>query len=182
MAKHLGMLLVYAFCAVFPAYAHADQDRSEVEVRVRADVTKDLESLWQPDSLVGRVCLDGRPAAEFPGEVVEYWVNMECAFCGIVEPMLAQRQNSGVCIVARHVPTREYGESMKKALSYEARKKFSVNGANIFWDKVIPKTAKALHLPYEASLLLAFQEAVMRELKRMQDESGYVSAWEPKTA
>jgi hypothetical protein len=75
--------------------------------------------------------------------------------------MQAQRRNADVCIVVRHIPTREYRESMKKALSYEALKTFSVNGANIFWDKVIPKTLKDMPLPYEASLLLAFQEAAI---------------------
>jgi hypothetical protein len=99
--------------------------------------------------------------ADFPGDVVEYWVNLECPYCGIVEPMLAQRQNAGVCIVVRHIPTREYGESMKKALSYEALKKFSINAANLFWDKVLPKTPQEMPLPYEASLLLAFQEAAI---------------------
>jgi hypothetical protein len=50
---------------------------------------------------------------------------------------------------------------MKKALGYEALKKFSVNAANFFWDKVLPKTPKEMPLPYEASLLLAFQEAAI---------------------
>jgi hypothetical protein len=161
MTKHLGIVLVYALCAVFPAHGFAAQDRAEVEARVRADVAQDLESPWQPESLAGRTCLDGRPVADFPGDVVEYWVNMECSFCGIQEPMQAQRQNAAVCIVPRHLPTQTYRESMKKALSYEALKKSSVNSANIFWDKVTPKTPDALPLPYEASLLLAFQEAAI---------------------
>ena len=82
-------------------------------------------------------------------------------WCGIREPILAQRQNPELCIVARHIPSLEYSESMKKALSYEALKKFSVNAANLFWDKVLPKAPDGLPLPYEASLLLAFQEAAI---------------------
>ena len=161
MAKRLGILFMYVLCAAFPAYASATQDRAETEARVRADVTKDLEAPWQPEYPAPRTCLDGRPVADFPGAVAEYWVNLECPYCGIVEAMQAQRQNVDVCIVVRHIPTREYGESMKKALSYEALKKFSINGANVFWDKVVPKTLQALPLPYEASLLLAFQEALI---------------------
>ena len=154
----LSVLLLYA---LVPAQCFAMQDRVVAEARVRADVSKDLEAPWQPESLAARTCIDGRPVANFPGDIVEYWVNLECYYCGIKEPMLAQRQNPGVCIVARHIPTREYSESMKKSLSYEALKKFSVNAANIFWDKVIPKTPQEMPLPYEASLLLAFQEAAI---------------------
>jgi hypothetical protein len=161
MTKNLGIVLVYALCVFFLAHSFASQDRAEVEARVRADVAKDLESLWQPDSLTARTCLDGRPAADFPGDVIEYWINMECAYCGILEPIQAQRRNADLCIVARHIPTREYSESMKKALSYEALKKYSVNAAHIFWDKVVPKSPVALPLPYEASLLLTFQEAAI---------------------
>jgi hypothetical protein len=77
-------------------------------------------------------------------------------YCGITQPREAQRQNPGVCIVVRHTATPG-SESMKKALSYEALKTFSVNAANLFWDSVIPKTSQALPIPYEESLLLALQ-------------------------
>ncbi len=66
-----------------------------------------------------------------------------------------------MCIVVRHIPTDQYGESLKKALSYEALKKFSANAANMFWDKVLPQTALGVPVPYEASLMLAFQEAAI---------------------
>ena len=163
MTKRLSFIIlsIFLLCALIPAHGIAVQDRIVAEARARADVSKDLETPWQPESLVARNCLDGRPVADFPGDVVEYWVNLECCYCGIVEPMLAQRRNADVCIVARHIPTREYSESMKKSLSYEALKKFSVNAANIFWDKVVPKTPQEMPLPYEASLLLAFQEAAI---------------------
>ncbi len=160
MTKRHSIVLALALCVFFPTHAFAE-DRAAVEARVRADVAKDLESPWHPESLATRTCLDGRPVADFPGDVVEYWVDLECAFCGIAEPVLAQRQNPGAGIVVRHVPSRDYGESMKKALAYEALRKFSPNAANLFWDKVIPKTPQALPLPYEASLLLAFQEAAI---------------------
>ena len=73
----------------------------------------------------------------------------------------AQRAVPDMCIVVRHIPTDQYGESLKKALSYEALKKFSVNAANLFWDKVLPQTSLGIPTPYEASLLLAFQEAAI---------------------
>jgi hypothetical protein len=165
MSKRFSLLLMTAavLCGLLPAHVvqAATADRAEVEARVRADVAQDLDSPRQPESLVARTCLDGRPVADFPGDVVEIWANLECPYCGILEPMQAQRQNAGACIVVRHIPTREYGESMKKALAYEALKKFSVNAANLFWDKVLPKTPKEMPLPYESSLLLAFQEAAI---------------------
>lgn len=159
--RHSFFLAVLVFCAVIPAHGFALQNRAAVEARVRAEVTQDLAAPWQPDSLAERTCLDGRSVADFPGDVVEYWTQLECPYCGIAEPVQAQRQNPDVRIVVRHIPTRDYGESMKKALAYEALKKFSVNAANLFWDKVVPKTPQALPLPYEASLLLAFQEAAI---------------------
>jgi hypothetical protein len=148
---------LFSFSVATRAFA---EDRTAVEARVRADVAHDLASPWQPDSLAARTCLDGRPVADVPGDVVEYWVDLECPYCGIAEPVQAQRRNPDVCIVVRHIPMRD-GESMKKALGYEALKKFSVNAANLFWDKVVPKTPQSLPMPYEASLLLAFQEAAI---------------------
>lgn len=83
------------------------------------------------------------------------------SYCGIREPLQAQRENSGMCIVVRHWPSKQYGESLKKALSYEALKQFSPNAANLFWDKVHPQTALGIPVPYEASLMLSFQEAAI---------------------
>ena len=61
----------------------------------------------------------------------------------------------------RHIPSGEYGESLKKALSYEALRKFSLNAANLFWDSVVPKTALGVPAPYEAALLAALQESAI---------------------
>lgn len=155
-----SFLLTLALCVFLPTHAFAE-DRAAVEASVRADVAQDVAFLWSPDALSGRTCLDGRSVADVSGEVVELWANLECPYCGIADPLQAQRRNPDVCIVVRHVPTREYGESMKKALAYEALKKFSVNSANLFWDKVVPKTPSAMPMPYEASLLLSFQEAAI---------------------
>ena len=81
MTRHLGILMIYASCVFLPAQSFATQDRAEVEARVRADVVQDLaEELQIGEWITGRVCLDGRDAANFPGEVAEYWVNLEwCA-------------------------------------------------------------------------------------------------------
>ena len=67
------------------------------------------------------------------GEVVEYWANLECSYCGIQEVIRAQREDSNLCIVVRHAPAEAYGESLKKALCYEALHSFSVNAAHRFW-------------------------------------------------
>lgn len=113
------------------------------------------------DGLTGRTCLDGRSVDGFQGDIVEYWANLECPYCGIQEPVQAQRNNQDICIVVRHIPSGEYGESMKKALAYEALKRFSVNAANLFWDSVLPKTMLGIPAPYESALLIAFQEAAI---------------------
>ena len=149
--------------AQIPALAGTPMsDRVAVAAKVRAEVSKDLAVPYNPaEALTDRQCLDGRPVKDFQGDLVEYWVNLECSYCGIREPLQAQRANSDMCIVVRHIPTDQYSESLKKALSYEALKKFSVNAANLFWDKVLPQTSLGIPTPYEASLLLAFQEAAI---------------------
>jgi hypothetical protein len=140
----------------------AKADRVAVEATVRKELAKDLASPWNPgDALSGRSGLDGRPVKDFPGEVVEFWANVECPYCGISEPLLAQQQNADVLIVVRHVPSKEYGESLKKALSYEALKTFSANAANRFWDAVVPKNNLPLPVSYQGALLAAFQEAAI---------------------
>ena len=145
--------------------AHAGtpmMDRVAVEAKVRAEVGKDLVLPYNPgETLTDRHCLDGQAVKDVQGDLVEYWVNLECPYCGVREPLQAQRANSGMCIVVRHRPSDQYGESLKKALSYEALKHFSANAANLFWDKVLPQTALGIPVPYEASLILAFQEAAI---------------------
>lgn len=137
-------------------------DRIAVEAGVKAEVMKDLALPYNPlEGLSGRTCLDGRPVEDFQGDIVEYWANLECPYCGIQEPVQAQRNNQDMCIVVRHIPSGEYSESMKKALSYEALKRFSINAANLFWDAVLPKTTLGIPAPYEAALLMAFQEAAI---------------------
>ena len=42
MTRHLGILMISAFCTILPAQSFAAQDRAEVESRVRADVVQDL--------------------------------------------------------------------------------------------------------------------------------------------
>ena len=158
-----AMVALFILMASTPALAGTPMsDRVAVEAGVKAQVSKDLTVPYTPgEALADRQCLDGRPVKDFQGDLVEYWVNLECSHCGIREPLQAQRANSDMCIVVRHIPTDQYSESLKKALSYEALKKFSVNAANLFWDKVLPQTSLGIPTPYEASLLLAFQEATI---------------------
>jgi hypothetical protein len=156
------ILVILSLLLTSPDTFCSTAERVAVEAGVKTEVAKDLALPWNPlPELDGRVCLDGRPVKDFQGEIVEYWANLECPYCGIQEPLAAQRQNPDICIIARHIPSREYGESLKKALSYEALKSFSVNAANLFWDKVVPKTNLALPMPYEGSLLASFQEAAV---------------------
>lgn len=154
----------YCLCVLL-ASAHAGTpvtERIAVEAGVKAEVVKDLAVPYNPlEGLSGRTCLDGRPVADFQGDIVEYWANLECPYCGIQEPVQAQRNNPDMCIVVRHIPDNQYGDSMKKALSYEALRRFSVNAANLFWDSVLPKTTLGIPAPYEAALLMAFQEAAI---------------------
>ncbi|MDR2820154.1 MAG: hypothetical protein LBB60_06470 [Desulfovibrio sp.] len=161
---NLVVLALSLICAFYPAHSGhaASAQRVTVEARVRAEVEKDLAPPYRPgEGLEERTCLDGRPVKGFQDEIAELWANLECPYCGIQEPVLAQRQNADLCIVVRHIPTQEYGESLKKALSYEALKKFSVNAANLFWDAVVPKNSLPMPVPYEGALLRVFQEAAL---------------------
>lgn len=90
-------------------------DRVAVEAGVRTELAKDL-ALPPPalSDLSGRRCLDGRPVDGVQGEVVEYWANLECSYCGIQEVIRAQREDSNLCIVVRHAPAEAYGESLKR--------------------------------------------------------------------
>lgn len=82
-------------------------DRMAVEAGVKTEIVKDLVSPYSPQtSLSGRACLDGRPVDGFQGDILEYWANLECSFCGVQEPLRAQRENPGLCIVVRHIPPR----------------------------------------------------------------------------
>ena len=162
----ISALVVPFYCLfVMLASAYAGTpitERIAVEAGVKAEVMKDLALPYNPlEGLSGRTCLDGRSVDAFQGDIVEYWANLECPYCGIQEPVQAQRNNPDMCIVVRHIPSGEYGESMKKALSYEVLKRFSVNAANLFWDAVLPKTTLGIPAPYESALLMAFQEAAI---------------------
>ena len=166
MRRHNILVAVFSLCFIFGANtgfaATPMTERIAVEAGVKAEVTKDLAMPYRPlDGLSGRTCLDGRPVEGFQGDIVEYWANLECPYCGIQEPVQAQRNNQNMCIVVRHIPSGEYSESLKKALSYEALKSFSMNAANLFWDSVLPKTTLGIPAPYEAALLMAFQEAAI---------------------
>ncbi len=145
--------------------AHAGtpaSDRVAVEAGVKTEIAKDLSQPYTPlETLSGRTCLDGRPLDGFEGDILEYWSNLECPYCGIQEPLQAQRDNPGLCIVVRHIPSDEYGESLKKALAYEALRGFSANAAHRFWDAVLPKTSLGIPVPYEAALQTALQEAAI---------------------
>lgn len=159
LALYLGYLLGFSFSA------HAGtpmSDRVAVEAGVKTEITKDLSQAYNPlETLSGRTCLDGRPVEGFQGDIVEFWTNLECSYCGIEEPLQAQRTHPNLCIVVRHIPSDEYGESLKKALSYEALRAFSVNAAHRFWDAVLPKTTLGIPVPYEAALQTALQEAAI---------------------
>ena len=159
------MALVFCLFLGITSFAHAGtpiSDRMAVEAGVKTEIAKDLASPYSPhESLSGRTCLDGRPVDGFQGDIVELWSNLECPFCGIQEPLQAQRDNPGLCIVVRHIPSDEYGESLKKALAYEALRGFSINAAHRFWDAVLPKTSLGIPVPYEAALQTAIQEAAI---------------------
>ena len=165
--RHNTLMIQAVFLCCFwgfhPAHAGTPMsDRVAVEAGVKTEITKDLAQAYKPlEALSGRTCLDGRPVDGFQGDIVEYWANLECSYCGIQEALQVQRTHPDLCIVVRHIPSDEYGESLKKALSYEALHTFSVNAAHQFWDSVLPKTALGIPIPYEAALQTAFQNAAI---------------------
>lgn len=137
-------------------------DRVAVEAGVKAEIAKDMASPYSPPRQSFRQNRPGRSSVDgFEGDILEYWSNLECPYCGIQEPLQAQRDNPGLCIVVRHIPSDEYGESLKKALAYEALRGFSINAAHRFWDAVLPKTSLGIPVPYEAALQTAIQEAAI---------------------
>ena len=158
-------VLLLLVMTLFPWAAQAGtaaSERAAVMASVRLEVSRDLGAPYTPAAGVqGRTCLDGRPVDGFPGEVLEYWVNLECVYCSVREPLHAQRLNPDICVVARHAPAPLYSESLKKALSYEALKTFSSNAANTFWEAVTPKTALAVPAPYAAALVQAVESAAV---------------------
>ena len=93
--------------------AHAGtpvSDRLAVQAGVKTEIAKDLSQPYTPlETLSGRTCLDGRPVDDFQGDILEYWSNLECPYCGIQEPLQAQRDNPGLCIVVRHMPSVVFG-------------------------------------------------------------------------
>ena len=100
-------------------------------------------------------------------------------YCGIQELLQVQRNHPDLCIVVRHIPSDEYGESLKKALSYEALRTFSANAAHRFWDSVLPKTSLGIPVPYEAALQTALQDAAIAPedfADALQDAAPVVSA------
>ena len=159
----IALSLFFNMSCANPAHAGPPiSDRLAVEAGVKTDITKDLSQPHTPlDTLSGRICLDGRSVDGFEGDILEYWSNLECPYCGIQEPLQAQRDNPNLCIVVRHIPSDEYGESLKKALAYEALRGFSGNAAHRFWDAVLPKTSLGIPVLYEAALQAALQEAAI---------------------
>ena len=156
------IILLYIWLITIPRLSMADiLKHVVVERNAAANVTKDLAMPFiSVDHHKGRSCADGRDAANFKGDVLEFWGNMECQYCGIREVVKAQREHPEWCIVIRHRPDNAYGESMKKALAYEALHHFSVTAANSFWDAVVPKT-DMLPPPYAGSLLRILAEAAI---------------------
>jgi len=160
--SQLAAFSLYCLLTLVSA-AHAGtpmSDRLAVQAGAKTEIAKDLSQPYAPlETLSGRTCLDGRPVDGFHGDIAELWSNLECPYCGIQEPLQAQRDNPDLCIVVRHIPSDEYGESLKKALAYEALRGFSLNAAHRFWDAVLPKTTLGIPVPYEAALQTALQEA-----------------------
>ena len=165
MLKLVAIILSVSVNIIFSSScmgATPKADRIAVESRVKKEIEVDFA---QPYALTLRLaerkCLDGRSVKDFQGEIIEYWTNLECPYCGIAEPLKAQRDNGDICIIVRHAPASQYGEAMKKALAFEALRSFSVNSANRFWDAVVPKTSLAIPVPYEAALRTALDEALI---------------------
>ncbi len=165
MISFIVCSFLFAFADAVPVYAETPSaNRVAVEARVKSELAKDLaQPVPMPETYSGRICLDGRPADNFSGEVIEYWANLECPYCGIAEPLKAHRDDANLCIVVRHIPAGKYGESYKKALVFEALRLFSVNTANRFWDAVTPKTSIGIPSPYAGAMRTALDEAVISQ-------------------
>ena len=91
MLKLVAIILSVSVNIIFSSScmgATPKADRIAVESRVKKEIEADFA---QPYALTLRLaerkCLDGRSVKDFQGEVIEYWANLECPYCGIAEPL-----------------------------------------------------------------------------------------------
>lgn len=154
--------LIFLFWLVITTDSSAaETDRFAVERDVTATFLKDMSVTYRLGvGLEGRRCLDGR----LPGkdaEMIEFWASLECSYCGIRELVKAQQEHPDWCVVVRHIPASP--EGLRKALSFEALRKFSTSAALTFWDAVIPKKDSPMPRPYEGALIQAYADAAISE-------------------
>lgn len=153
--------LIFLFWLVITTDSSAaETDRFAVEKDVTATFLKDMSVTYRPGVGLGRRCLDGR----LPGkdaEMIEFWASLECSYCGIRELVKAQQEHPDWCVVVRHIPASP--EGLRKALSFEALRKFSTSAALTFWDAVIPKKDSPMPRPYEGALIQAYADAAISE-------------------
>lgn len=157
---------LFTMCTLvfFPSSLHAGtaSDRVAVETDVKTGLAKDLSQPYAAplEKLSGRTCLDGRQPGQ-EAELIEFWASLECSYCGIRELVQAQQEHPDWCVVVRHIPASP--EGLRKALSFEALRKFSTSAALTFWDAVIPKADAPMPRPYEGALMQAYADAVIAE-------------------
>lgn len=163
MARRQSFLVALAFCFCLNPFAHAGtaSDRVAVETDVKTGLAKDLSQPYAAplEKLSGRTCLDGRQPGQ-EAELIEFWASLECSYCGIRELVKAQQEHPDWCVVVRHIPASP--EGLRKALSFEALRKFSTSAALTFWDVVIPKDSP-MPRPYEGALMRAYADAAIAE-------------------
>ncbi len=145
-------ILIPLFCLIIISPIHA----ASIENRIKKEIMNDLATGWPADNLANRQTITGSPVSN---HFIEYWIDMECQYCNISEPLLAVRKNPGLEIVIRHRIKPNEGESLKKALTYEALKIFSINAANQFWHAILPKKQMPVAAPYASSLATAMAAA-----------------------
>lgn len=157
MRIFLAAFLVLTASLVSAYATTLEQERINTEAGVRREVMIDLAAQYIPPE--DRSGLDGRSVNASTDEILEYWVDMECAYCDISQAALAQRENVDFRIIVRHYPTQ--GEAVKKALIFEALKSLSPSAASRFWQAVSPKTKLDIPVPYALALQTAMAEAVL---------------------
>ncbi len=137
------MKLTWILClfSLFCGSAVADAEQLIVaDQELRDTITAEIESDLQTplvSNLMGRKCLNGQPVPNFEGQIIEYWVSLDCPYCTIEGVQAIQAANASACVVVRHYATED--SAIQKSMAYEALAAQSLPAAQEFWTLVLPK-------------------------------------------
>jgi hypothetical protein len=167
----IKLLLVFPLllCLITPSYAGLKRD--EILTTLNGDIEKPFSA-----PLFTRQCVDGRQAQNFEGEIIEYWVDMNCGWCAIEPIVKAQAKNQDWCIVVRHAASRDVSTSLQKSLTFESLKQQSSGASLLFWENVYPKTGRQLSEKEIHDLFLLLATKLNLDMQKLTDDGVNIAA------